>query len=237
MTESTGSTIAPAPQSEKREDFLPIADYGLLADCNSAALVATDGSIDWLCLPRYDSPATFSRILDPGAGHWSIRPAGSFSAERRYLPGTLVVDTTFTTDTGAVRLLDCMAFAEGQRGHDLGLDVPHELLRSVEGIEGEVELVMELAPRGEYGLVKPLFRQEEDGGRTFGGPNRIAARAAVPVEIEGSTMRASFTVSAGESAGFATRWAPVEHPEPAQPTDPERVAARIEARRTGSSPS
>src|SRR6266508_2382285 len=89
-------------------------------------------------------------------------------------------------------------------------------------------MVLELAPRGEYWLVKPLFRQEECGGRTFGGPNRTAARAPVPVEIRESTMHASFTVSEGETQGFAVHWAPVDHPEPAEPTDPERVAARIE---------
>src|SRR6266540_7272297 len=128
MTQSS-STIAPAPQSEEREEFRPIADYGLMADCNSAALVATDGSIDWLCLPRYDSPAIFSRILDPEAGHWFIHPVGSFSTERRHLTGTLVIETTFTTatETGSVRLTDCMAFAEGQRGHALGLEAPHEI--------------------------------------------------------------------------------------------------------------
>src|SRR5215207_1350663 len=132
----------------------PVANYGLLADCNSAALVSRDGSIDWLCLPRYDSDAVFARMLDPDAGHWSIRPAGSFASERRYLPGTLVVETTFSTDTGTVKLTDAMAFAEGQRGHDLGYDAPHEVVRSVEGVSGEVELVLELAPRPQYGLIK-----------------------------------------------------------------------------------
>src|SRR5215218_8703917 len=136
----------------------PIANYGLLADCNSAALVDSDGSIDWLCLPRYDSDAIFARLLDPDAGHWSIRPTGSFTTQRRYLPGTLVIETTFTTDTGTVRLRDAMAFADGQRGHDLGYDAPHELLRALEGVSGEVELVMELAPRPEYGLIVPLIR-------------------------------------------------------------------------------
>src|SRR3954462_10027335 len=99
--------------------FTPIADYGLLADCNSSALVGRAGSIDWLCVPRYDSDAIFARLLDPEAGHWSIWPAAEFRAERRYVPGSLVIETTFTTDTGTVRLRDALGFAEVQRGHDL----------------------------------------------------------------------------------------------------------------------
>src|SRR3954471_14396115 len=128
---SSAATQPPAATVAARGASTPIGEYGLLADCNSAALVNRDGSIDWLCLPRYDSDAIFARILDPDAGHWSIRPAGSHSAERRYLPGTLVLETTFTTDMGTVRLLDAMAFGEGQRGHELGFDAPHELLRSI----------------------------------------------------------------------------------------------------------
>src|ERR687890_2308157 len=131
---STAAThLSPAGAGE-RGAFTPIAEYGLLADCNSAALVSRDGSIDWLCLPRYDSDAHFSRILDPDGGHWFLRPAGAFTSERRYVPGTLVIETTFTTDTGTVRVCDAMAFAPGQRGHDLGYDAPHEILRGVEGV-------------------------------------------------------------------------------------------------------
>jgi GH15 family glucan-1,4-alpha-glucosidase len=220
--------IAPGDSAAQREASIPIAEYGLLADCNSAALVARDGSIDWLCLPRYDSPAVFSRILDPDAGHWSIRPTGSFTGERRYVPGTLVIETTFTTDTGVVRLRDAMAFAEGQRGHELGFDAPHEVLRSVEGVSGTVELELELAPRGEYGLVKPLFRREDGGGRTFGGSSRVAVQAGVPVEIADSTMRASFSLSEGESVGFAVRWAPVESSTPPEATEADRVSERLD---------
>jgi alpha,alpha-trehalase len=207
-------------------DSRPISDYGLLADCNSAALVDRAGSIDWLCMPRYDSDALFARILDPDAGHWSIRPRGSFDVERRYLDGTLVIETTFTTANGVVRLTDAMAFAEGQRGHDLGLDVPHELLRLVEGLSGEVELDMELAPRPEYGLVRPLLRRTEEGGRTFGGPNQIVVTTAVPVELADATMRAGFRIEQGDERGFALRWAPVESTEPAA-LAPGDVAARI----------
>jgi GH15 family glucan-1,4-alpha-glucosidase len=215
------------PSSEREPGSQAIANYALLADCNSAALVDRDGSIDWLCLPRYDSPAVFARLLDARAGHWSIRPAGEYESERRYLPGTLVLETVFKTDRGSVRLIDAMAFTRGQGHHDLGFDAPHEVLRSVEGISGEVELVMELAPRPEYGLVRPLFRQEDGGGRTFGGPNRLAVRTGVPTTVEDATMSATFTVAEGNEVGFAVRWAPVEHRDAVQATAPEDVAARI----------
>jgi alpha,alpha-trehalase len=204
----------------------PIANYGLLADCNSAALVDRDGSIDWLCLPRYDSDAVFARILDPDGGHWSIRPAGEFTSERRYLPGTLVVETTFTTDTGTVKLTDAMVFAEGQRGHDLGYDAPHELDRSVEGVSGEVELLLELAPRPEYGLVKPLIRLEDGGARTFGS-GRLGIRSGVPLRLDDATMTASFTVGEGDRVGFSMQWAPAEQREAPEPTPADRVAARV----------
>ena len=114
MTETATTTIAADTASAQRDEFLPVAEYGLLADCNSAALVSRDGSIDWLCMPRYDSSAVFSRILDPKAGHWSIRPVGPFKAERRYVPGTLVIETTFTTESGTVRLRDAMALKIGR---------------------------------------------------------------------------------------------------------------------------
>jgi alpha,alpha-trehalase len=226
MTASTMTTDSEATATVQGQS-VPIADYGLLADCNSAALVSRAGSVDWLCLPRYDSPAVFARLLGPDGGHWSIRPAGDFESEHRYLPGTLVLETTFTTATGTVKVTDAMAFAEGQRGHDLGLASPHELLRLVEGVSGTVELELELAPRPEYGLVRPLFRQTPDGGRTFGGPCRIAVAAGVPVEISNSTMRASFTVVEGQQAGFAVRWSSVEDEAPKPPPSSE-VGKRIE---------
>src|SRR5215210_4565824 len=203
------STVMPHPTSPAAGASTPIADYGLLADCNGSALVDRAGSIDWLCMPRYDSPAIFARLLDPDAGHWSIRPAGAFRAERRYLPGSLAIETTFTTAGGSVRLLDAMAAADGQRGHDLGFDAPHELLRHVEGVTGEVEMVMELAPRPEYGLIRPLIRLEEGGARTFGS-GRVSVRASVPLEVADATMRATVTVRAGDAHGFSLRWASPE---------------------------
>src|SRR3954470_17468305 len=220
--------LASAPASAATAaDFRPIADYGLLADCTSAALVSRSGSIDWLCLPRFDSPAVFTRLLDPAAGHWSITPVEDFEVTRRYLPGTLVIETTFTTASGTVRLTDALAFQPGQRGHDLGKDAQHELLRSVKGVEGTVELHFELAPRPEYGLVRPLFRMEELGGRTFGGPNRIAVRVGVRMELDDdATMRATFAVAAGEQVGFSLRGPARDAPAP-EACPPEQVAARI----------
>jgi alpha,alpha-trehalase len=206
--------------------FRPIADYGLLADCNSASMVDTYGSVDWLCLPRFDSPALFARILDPDGGHWFIRPAAQFTTQRRYVPGTLVLETNFTTDSGVVRLTDAMAFAEGQRGHDLGKDSPHELLRTVECISGEVDLLFELAPRPEYGLVRPLVRRTQEGGRTFGGPCQAAISASIPLDIADSTMRAAFQLTQGERAAFALRWAPPEATA-VEPTQAVAVASRI----------
>jgi GH15 family glucan-1,4-alpha-glucosidase len=224
-----GSSATAALPSPARDEAgsLPIAAYGMLSNCTSAALVGSDGSIDWLCLPRFDSPALFSRLLDPDAGHWAITPVDEYTVERRYLPGTLVLETTFMTATGAVRLIDALAFAEGLRGHDIGLGAPPELLRLVEGASGIVELAMELAPRPEYGLVHPLFRQLEDGGRTFGGASPVAVRAGVPVNVEGTTMRAAFRVAKGERAGFALRWVPPEAVIPA-PIAPDDVRGRIE---------
>ena len=223
------TSVITHPASEDataREASQPVANYGLLADCNSAALVTRDGSIDWLCLPRYDSDALFARLLDPEAGHWSIRPAAPYAAERRYLPGTLVIETTFTTDSGQVKLTDAMAFADGQRGHELGFDAPHELLRSVEGVTGRVELELELAPRPQYGLVKPLIRLEDGGARTFGA-GRISVRSAAPLEVIDSTMHATFSVTEGERAGFSVRWASAEDRDAPDPTASEAVAARI----------
>jgi alpha,alpha-trehalase len=225
---STAATQPAAAPAAERGHFTPIGEYGLLADCNSAALVSRDGSIDWLCLPRYDADAIFARILDPDGGHWSIRPAAEHRVERRYVPGTLVIETTFTTADGVVRVRDAMAFAPGQRGHDLGYDAPHEVLRSIEGVSGSVELVMELVPRPEYGLVRPLIRVVDGGAKTFGGPNRIEVSSPVPLELRDAGLHAGFAVRAGQRVGFAVVWAAPERRTAPVPTAPGEVAARVD---------
>ena len=212
---------------QRTNGYLPIAGYALLSDCHSAALVGLDGSIDWLCLPRFDSPALFARVLDPEAGHWQIAPSDDYEAERRYLPGTLVLETTFRSAAGSVRVTDAMCFEEGQRKHAVGRAAPHELARLVEGVEGELEMVMTLAPRPEYGLVLPLIRVTEDCARTFGGPNQIGVRSDRDIGVVDGTMRASFRIAAGEEAAFSLHWTAVEGPRP-EPVAPERLRARIE---------
>jgi GH15 family glucan-1,4-alpha-glucosidase len=222
------STVMPHPTVPTANASTPIADYGLLTDCNGSALVDRAGSIDWLCMPRYDSGALFARLLDPDAGHWSIRPAGAFEVERRYIPGSLAIETAFTTATGTVRLTDVMAAADGQRGHDLGFDAPHELLRAVEGVEGEVEMVMELAPRPEYGLISPLIRLEDGGARSFGA-GRVSVRSSAPLEVEeDATMRAAFRVRGGDTLGFSMRWASAEDRTAPDATPADEVRARID---------
>src|SRR3954466_13079504 len=99
---------------------VPIAAHALLSDCHSAALVTVDGSVDWLCFPRFDSPSVFGRLLDDAAGHWSIRPAGAYTSSRRYVDRTLVLETAFRTATGRVTLTDAMATGAHNRGHALG---------------------------------------------------------------------------------------------------------------------
>ena len=89
----------------------PIADHALLSDCHSAALVSREGSVEWLCFPRFDSPSIFGRLLDDQAGHWSIRPVGDFQATRRYLDQTMVLETTFSTPSGSVTVTDALALS------------------------------------------------------------------------------------------------------------------------------
>src|SRR2546421_10035892 len=153
---------------------LPIAEYALLSDCHSAALVSRAGSIDWLCFPRFDSPSTFGRILDMDAGHWSIRPVDAAEITRRYVPGTLVMETTFRTAGGTARLIDALAVGRNERGHELGKDAASTLARVVEGLNGEIDFELEYAPRPEYGLVQPLLQAVDGGVRAIGGADRLA---------------------------------------------------------------
>jgi GH15 family glucan-1,4-alpha-glucosidase len=205
----------------------PIADYALISDCHSAALVSRDGSMDWLCRPRFDSPSVFGRILGDDAGHWSITPTGSAETERRYLEHTMVLETTFRTPEGIAKLTDAMALDPSEEGHDLGKGAPRMILRVVEGIEGEIEFELSLAPRPEYGLIQPRFAPVEGGVAGRGGPIQNVLSAGVPVEIDGATARARFQVGSGDRIGFATQNRAVEEPSPSLLSQ-EEILRRLE---------
>ena len=130
---------------------LPIEDYALIGDCHTAALVGRDGSIDWLCLPRFDSGACFAALLgEPEHGRWLIAPAAEVRGVRRkYRDGTLILETEFETDEGAVRIIDCMPLSNER----------WDVLRIVEGLSGRVAMRMELIIRFDYGSIVPWVRQ------------------------------------------------------------------------------
>jgi GH15 family glucan-1,4-alpha-glucosidase len=192
----------------------PIADYALISDCHSASLVSRDGSIDWLCRPRFDSPSVFGRILGDQAGHWSITTTTFAESNRRYLDNTMVLETTFRTDGGAARLIDAMALDPSEEGHDLGSGAPRMIIRIVEGIAGDVEFELSLAPRPEYGLIQPRLLAVEGGAVGRGGPVQTVLSAGIPVDIEGATLRARFRVAEGERLGFAVQNRTIEEPAP-----------------------
>ena len=180
-----------------------IGDYALLSDCQSAALVKRDGSVEWYCPERFDSPSVFARLLDTDGGHWSIRPAGEYEVERAYLDDTMVLRTVFHTAQGRVALTDALALESGARGHEIGMRVPHVLLRRAEGLEGEVDLEVEFSPRLEYGLTTPLVSPTDTGVVARGGPIDLHLLTDGPLEIDGFKVVARLTLRAGEASDFA----------------------------------
>jgi alpha,alpha-trehalase len=182
---------------------LPIAEYALLSDCRSAALVSRAGSVDWLCFPRFDGPSVFARLLDDQAGHWSLEAIGATEVSRRYIEGAMALETTFRTPTGSAVLVDAMAIGRNERGHELGVDSPGIVLRSVSCQSGTVDIELEYAPRFEYGLIFPLLRPIQGGIVARGGADVLVLSSPMGLSIEGSIARARFTLQAGEQASFA----------------------------------
>ena len=181
----------------------PIADYALISDCQSAALVSSEGSVDWLCFPRFDRPSVFGRLLDQKAGHWSIQPVETLEARRSYVERTMAIKTTFRSAGGKATLVDLMAVGEGEREHKLGAHSPHALLRNVICEEGSVELDIEYAPRPEYGLIFPFLTSVEGGIYARGGADVLLLSSPVAFEIEGSSARARISLTQGQSIAFA----------------------------------
>ena len=206
-------------------DSLPIGDYALLSDCRSAALVSRDGSVDWLCFPRFDGPSVFCRLLDPGGGCFAIRPAGEFQVRRRYLDQTMVLETTFSTAGGTAVLTDAMAIGRNERGHALGADSPGMLLRRVACTSGEIEVEVSYAPRPEYGLIHPILVPVPGGLATRGGAGRLLLSTPVGLTVDGATATARVRLAAGQDAAFA-----FGHGELAGPPRTPWTAAEISSR-------
>jgi GH15 family glucan-1,4-alpha-glucosidase len=182
---------------------IPIADYALLSDRHSAALVSRHGSIDWLCMPRFDSSSVFARLLGDDAGHWSIRAAGATEVSRRYLDRTMVLETTFRTPRGILTVVDALAMGEGNREHELGKGSPHLLLRRAMCTAGEVEVEVEYSPRPEYGLIYPLMATVDNGVKAVGGADVLVLSCPLAMDIADSTAHAQATLSDGQSLELA----------------------------------
>lgn len=197
----------------------PLEDYALIGNMLSAALVGHDGSIDWLCLPRFDSPACFAALLgDAGNGRWRIAPKGRVThRSRRYLPDTAVLETRFQTESGVATLTDFMPLSDDQEKIDL--------VRIVTGVEGEVELEMELALRFGYGKAIPWVRRRDYGLSAVAGPDAIELHTQLPLQGKNMTTCARFTVAAGESVPLTLSYHP-SHREPHFVTDRQESLER-----------
>ncbi len=187
---------------------LRIEDYALIGNRCTAALVGRNGSIDWLCMPRFDSGACFAALLGtPENGRWLLAPQGETRAvRRRYRHETLVLETEFETDEGVVAVIDFMPVFERREQVDL--------VRVVQGRLGSVPMRMEATFRFDYGRVVPWVVAHEDGLRAIAGPDALKLRTAVKMTGKDFTTVASFKVSAGQSVPFTLTWYPSHEPEP-----------------------
>lgn len=183
---------------------LPIEDYALIGDCHTAALVGRDGSIDWLCIPRFDSGACFAALLGQTRhGRWLIAPAAKvLRTRRRYREGTLILETEFETDAGAVRIIDCMPLSNER----------WDVLRIVEGLRGRVAMRMELIVRFDYGSIVPWVRRPDHTLLLTAGPDTLELHTPVKVRGENLKTVAEFEVSEGERVHFSLNYRPSHEP-------------------------
>jgi GH15 family glucan-1,4-alpha-glucosidase len=189
-----------------------IEDYAIVGDLHTAALIGKDGSIDWMCLPHFDSPACFAALLDsPEAGRWLLAPAsGGVCASRRYRPGTLILETEWETRQGRVRVTDFMP----------PRDEVVDIVRIVEGLRGSVRMRGELALRFDYGHVVPWVRRDKRGIRAVAGPDAAYLATRAPLRGEDLRTVSDFMVREGERMPFVLTWTPSHLPRP-RPVNPE----------------
>lgn len=199
----------------------PIEEYALIGDTRTAALVGRDGAIDWLCLPRFDSPACFAAMLgDAANGRWLLAPkSGARCSSRTYRQGTLVLETTFETAGGAVKLIDFMPIEHAEDRIDV--------VRLVRGVRGRVDMKMELTLRFDYGAFVPWVRRTSTGLTAIAGPNAVELRT--PVALEGRDFHtfAEFSVGRGESIPFVFTWHPSHLSPPRAINAPRQLAATV----------
>ena len=194
-----------------------IEDYGLIGDLQSAALVSRDGSVDWLCLPRFDSGALFAALIgDAENGHWTIQPAGEFrSTRRQYRGDTLVLETELETDDGAVRLIDFMPPRETKP----------DLVRIVEGIRGRVEMRMELVLRFDYGSIVPWVRTLDGTLLAIAGPDAVAPAHACRARGSRPAHGAVVHRGGGRPRPLRPSLVPLQRAPPPEPIEPEEALA------------
>jgi GH15 family glucan-1,4-alpha-glucosidase len=197
-----------------------IEDYALLGDTQTAALVGRDGSIDWLCMPRFDSAACFAALVgDDDNGRWRISPQGQVrTVRRRYRGDTLVLESEFDTAEGSLRVVDFMPPRN---------EAPR-VLRLVEGVRGRVRVHMDLGLRFDYGRIRPWLRFVDGAYAAVAGPDSVWFRSPVPIRRENGAVRADFPVAAGELFAFDLSWCPSHEPAP-ELIDPVRALADTES--------
>jgi GH15 family glucan-1,4-alpha-glucosidase len=200
---------------------LRIEDYGLIGDMQAAALVGRTGAVDWLCLPRFDSPSCFAALLgDERHGRWLLAPAGEVRATtRRYRPGTLILETDFETAEGAVRVIDFMP----RRG-----DSPPQLMRIVEGLRGRVRMKMELLLRPDYAAIVPWIDAVPDGIIATAGPDAFRLSTPLRLHADDGTVSAEFDVVEGVRERLTLSWH-LSYEESPPVEDADSALARTEA--------
>ena len=193
---------------------LRIEDYAIVGDTETVALVGNNGSIDWLCLPRFDSAACFAALLgDEANGRWQIAPAvDATRVERRYRPGTLVLETEFETAEGAVRVVDCMPPREGRP----------DVIRVVQGLRGRVPMRLQLNPRFDYGRRIPLVSQVPGGAVAVAGPEALCLRTSVDLDVTTPRSRRSSRSRKASRRGSAWSGFPRMRGCPSRPTPPRQ---------------
>lgn len=184
-----------------------ISDYGYIADCHSAALISWSGAIDWCCLPRYDSASCFGRLLDwEKGGYCQVTPRAPYEVSRRYRSDSLVLETHFKSGDGEVRLLDCMTMREGGEHH------PHrQILRTLEGVAGEMEFSVDVAPVFDYGAVKPWIQKRKDHFIALGSSNGLLISSDLDLQMKHRHhLEGKWTVAKGQRAHLSILWRPPE---------------------------